>query len=290
MKNYLFRMLWVCSTWLTVLGAFSSVAFAQSKTCDALSGEQKLVVQEILETSHAYDCCDKSLSQCLEKKPVCRLVRRLTDDICRRVANGQNRADIERELERRATSMMPMGKSYVVDTKGATPAGTPEAKVTLTVYLCPRCPFCAKLIPGLYESVTKGRLSGKVKLFARPFPVRTHPGSTEAGLGLVAAGQLGKFWEFLLQLYRDFDHFDPAHVEEIAVKAGLPRDKFAATMKTAETRQSLVEMKKEGVRNFVDSTPTFLINGRKYVGEMTLLTLEDVLEEEYERVTGKTKE
>jgi protein-disulfide isomerase len=273
-----------------MLLTLSSVAYAQTKTCDALSGEARKVALELLKSQHAYDCCDKSLFQCLEKKPTCTLVKRLSDDICRRVSKGQSRADIERELSRRATSMMPTGKQYVIDTKSTSVAGSNDGKVTLAVYLCPRCPFCATLLPGLYESVTKGRLAGKVKLVARPFPVRAHPGSTEAGLGLMAANPLGKFWEFLLELYRDFDHFDAAHVDDLAVKVGLERAAFNEKTKDAAVRAALVEAKKEGVRNAVESTPTFFINGRKYTGEMTQATLEDVLLEEYERVTGKTKE
>jgi protein-disulfide isomerase len=186
--------------------------------------------------------------------------------------------------------MMPTGKTYAIDTKATPAAGASEAKVTLTVYLCPRCPFCAKLVPGLLDSVLKGKLAGKVKFVARPFPVRSHPGSTEAGLGLMAANELGKFWEFLMELYRNFDQFDAAHVDDIGVKVGLERAKFLETQKSPKVRNQLVEAKKEGVRNGIESTPTFYINGRKYVGEMTLETLEDVLLEEHERVTGKLKD
>jgi protein-disulfide isomerase len=288
MKTYQ-KISLVCATWLTALLVFSSVAWAKGP-CDGLVGAQKQLATELFNSQHAYDCCDKSLAQCLEKKPTCTLVRRLTDDICRRVARGQSRADIERELSRRATSMMSTGKQYAIDTNTTAAAGSADAKVTLSVYLCPRCPFCAKLVPGLYDSVTKGRLAGKVKLVARPFPVRAHPGSTEAGLGLIAANRLGKYWAFLLELYRNFDHFDAAHLDEVAVKVGLERNKFLETEKEPATRQVLVDAKKEGVRNVVESTPSFFINGRKYTGELTQEVLEDVLLEEFERVTGKTKE
>lgn len=289
MMRFLQKLLWVCSAWLLLL-TLSSVATAQTKTCDALTGDARKVAQELLSKQYAYDCCDKTLAQCLEKKPTCTLVKRLSDDICRRTAKGQARADIERELQRRATSMMPSGKSYAIDTKSTAAAGKADAKVTLATYICPRCPFCAKLMPDLHASVTNGRLAGKVKLVARPFPVRTHPGSTEGGLAMMAAQKLGKFWGFLHELYRNFDSFDVAKLGDVAEKAGLDRAAFDAASKDPATRAALVAAKKEGVRNGVESTPTFFINGRKYQGEMTLSTLEDVLEEEYERVTGKVKE
>ena len=274
---------------LSLIGR-TQIASAAPTVCDALAGAQRKLALEILQSQHAYDCCDGTLSQCLQQKPLCRLVRRLSDDICRRVAAGQSRPDIERELARRATSMMPTGTVYRIDTRNAPIGGSQDAKVTLVAYLCPRCPYCAKLEPGLYQSVTSGRLSGKVKLYVRLFPVRSHPGSTEAGLGLIAAGKLGKFWEFLRHLYQEFDHFDPAHLDDVAVAEGLDRKKYSEAAQDPAMRQQLLESKKEGVRNGVEATPTLFINGRKYSGDMRLNALEDVLEEEYDRMTGKQNE
>lgn len=290
MNRHWTKVLWVCAAWLLLCCVFLPTARAEERLCGSLKPEHRLAAQALFERMHPYDCCDKTLAQCLKAKPTCRLARRLSEDICRRVLAGQSRVDIERELERRAASMTPMGKSAAIGSSPSMLAGDPASKVTVAVYLCPRCPFCSKLLPGLHASVTRGRLAGKVKLLARPFPVRAHPGSTEAGLGLVAAAQLGKFWEFLLRLYQDFDQFDPAHVDAIAVKVGLDRAKFSERLALPETRQALVDMKKEGVKNAIESTPTFFINGRRYTGEMTLATLEDLLEEEHDRVTGKLKE
>jgi protein-disulfide isomerase len=260
---------------------------AAPSACDALGGPQRKLALEILGSQHAYDCCDGTLSECLKQKPLCSLVRRLSDDICRRVAAGRSRSDIERELARRATSMMPTGTVYRIDTRNLPIAGKADAKVTLVAYLCPRCPFCARLEPELYRSVTAGKLAGKVKLYIRLFPVRSHVGSTEAGLALIAAAKLEKFWEFLGHLYRDFDHFDTAHLDDVAAAEGMDRKKFSEVTQEPSTRQQLMDSKKEGVRNAVEATPTLFINGRKYTGDMSLGTLEDVLEEEHERVTGK---
>lgn len=68
---------------------------------------------------------------------------------------------------------------------------------------------------------------------------------------------------------------------------GLDRKKFSEAAQDQGTRQQLVDSKKEGVKNSVDATPTLFINGRKYNGDMKMGALEDVLEEEHERVTGQ---
>jgi protein-disulfide isomerase len=51
-------------------------------------------------------------------------------------------------------------------------------------------------------------------------------------------------------------------------------------------RSKLVKSKKEGVRNRVESTPALFINGRRYVGDLDVRSVLDVLMEEYDRVTG----
>ena len=281
------RFMLMCLAFALSMTRWSPVAFAAPTACDSLAGEQRRLALEILESQHAYDCCDGTLSQCLRQKPLCRLVRRLSDDICRRVAAGQSRPDIERELTRRASSMMPTGTVYRIDTRNSPIAGSPDAKVTVVAYLCPRCPYCARLEPELYRSVTSGKLAGKVKLYVRMFPVRNHAGSTDAGLGLIAAAKLGKFWEFLQHLYREFDHFNPARLDDVAAAEGMDRKKFSEAAQDPAARQQLVESKKEGVKNGVEVTPTLFINGRKYTGDMKLNALEDVLEEEHDRVTDK---
>lgn len=282
------RYLFFClSIVVTTLTGFCQTAAAAS-SCDALGGAQKKLATEILQSQHAYDCCDRSLAECLKRKPLCRIVRRLSEEVCRRVAAGQDRAAIERELARRATSMSATGNSYRIDTQDAVALGKSDAQVTVVAYVCPRCPFCARLMGELEKSVASGKLAGKVKLYSKLFPVRSHPGSTEAGMALVAAGKLGKFWEYLLALYRDFDKFDVTKLTERAVALGLDQQQFEDALADPKTRARLVESKKEGVRNGVESTPTLFINGRKYVGEITAPVLEDILEEEHERVTGKT--
>ena len=243
-------------TWLVCLAlAISLVGWTQvaaaaptATACSALTDAQRKLSLDILQTQHAYECCDGTLFQCLQKKPLCKLVRRLSEDICRRVAAGQRRSDIERELARRAASMMPTATVYEIDTRNSPIGGSPDAKVTLVAYLCPRCPYCARLEPELYQSVTSGKLKGKVKLYVRMFPVRSHAGSTEAGLALIAAAKLGKFWEFMQRLYQDFHNFDAAHLDDIAAAVGLDRKKFSEAAQDPAARQQLVDSKKEGVK------------------------------------------
>jgi len=253
---------------------------AQTKTCDALKGEARETASSVLKSAHPYDCCDGTIVECLAKKPVCPLVIRLTNDVCRRAGAGQSQKDIERELARRANSTMTPKVS--IDVAGSAVAGDSNAPIEIVAYLCARCPYCAKLTPQLYESVTQGRLKGKAKLILRPYPVRSHKHSTILAKAMLVAARLGQFWPYVLHLYANFDRFDPEKIPECAAKAGLDIERFRALLADPELERILVVSKKEGVRNQVDATPTLFINRRKYEAELSLAAIEDFVEERVE--------
>jgi protein-disulfide isomerase len=271
--------LWVGCAW-------PGLSLAGVPACDKLQGEQQSRAQELLNRLHPYDCCDDTLAVCLREKPVCSLVQRLAGNICRRVADGQPADKIERALSRRARSMSPEGKQAAIDLDGFPQTGDPAAPVLVVEYACARCPYCAKITPALVRALTQGVLKGKARLVFKPFPIRSHEFSKETGLGFMAAIHMGKFWEFMLYSYAHFDSFCIKKQAEWAEAAGLDKEAFEKLVNDAGLRDMLIKSKKEGLRNGVDATPTFFIDGRQFFGDMDIEELIDVLEEEADRLAG----
>ena len=273
---------------LTVLMAVTSVC-AQTPACAALEGAERQLAQKLLAEQYLYDCCDRTIAACLADTPTCRLAVRLADSVCRRVAAGQDEAAVIRGLSRRARSMITP-RRFAIDLKREVKAvvGSDSARVILVEYACARCPFCARITPRLYEEVTAGRLRGQVRFCFKVFPIRSHPYSKETGLGFMAAMTLGRFWPFLLHTYAHFDEFSLDEQPAWAEETGMDSASFDRLVADPATTGLLVESKKEGLRNQVDATPTFFINGRRYVGDMDLEEMMDVLLEEAERVAGLT--
>jgi protein-disulfide isomerase len=269
--------------------AIANAAPRQPAACKALSGSKQTLANKLLSSQHPYACCDETIASCLKQKKVCRLAWRLAASVCRRVAQGENEKVIVRALSRRARSMLAgLGAKAKIDLAGWPAVGPKDAKVTVVEYACARCPFCSKITPGLHSAVTKGKLKGKVRLVFKPFPIRNHKWSKEAGLGFTAAIRLGGFWKYALHLYKHFDAFSPDKQKPWARAVGLDCGRFAQLVKDKKTRKLLIAAKKEGLRNKVKATPTFFINGRRYVGDPSLKSLVDVLAEEVERSSGKT--
>jgi protein-disulfide isomerase len=267
------------------LSLLSSHVEAQTPACDKLKGDQKELANELLQSQHPYDCCDDTIANCLKEKPPCALAYRLAENICQRIAMKQDAATIKRALSRRARSVLP-GSKAKIDLQGVPMVGDPKAPIVVVEYACARCPYCSKITPKLYDAVEKGPLKGKVKLYFKPFPIRSHEYSKETGLGFVAAAKLGHFWEFLLYTYEYFDSFCIAKQGEWAEAAGMEPAEFERLVADPTTRKLLVDSKKEGILNKVDATPTFFINGQKFVGDHTFEEVTDVIEEFYDNARG----
>jgi protein-disulfide isomerase len=251
-----------------------------------LSGDQEFLAAELLATRRLYDCCDDTIADCLERKPTCSLAFRLSENICRRVADGQTRERIVDALRMRPRSTLPGKSKAEIDLAGLSAAGEASAPITLVEYACPRCPYCATMTPKIYDAVVKGRLEGKVKLYFKTFPLRGHVGGKESGLAFVAAEKLGHFWEFVLYFFQRFDRFSVPRQLEWAEAVGMDREALEQAMADPASLQRLVEMKKEGIVNGVEATPTFFINGRKYNAELSHEEVIDVLEEEFDKIEG----
>ncbi len=271
---------------ILVMVLFTNTSGAQTPVCEDLEGRRRQLAEQILASEYLYDCCDDTISRCLEARPTCRLAVRLANDICRRVAAGEDEDGIRRALSRRARSLMGGVAPAEVDLRNAPVFGREDAPVTVVVYACARCPYCSKMIPELFEAVDGGTLQDDARLAFRVFPIRGHEGSTQACLAFAAASAMDGFWPFMLDAYRHFDDYSPDRQLEWAVEAGLDRAEFSARLSDPAIRETVIESKKEGLVNGVEETPTVFLNGRRWVGDLVLETLVDAIQEEAERTRG----
>lgn len=255
--------------------------------CGDLLPAERARAEAVMASVHPHDCCDGTLAECLQQAPRCRLADRLAADVCRRVAGGQPDGAILQALRQRAWTMIPYGGPAVFDLANAPVAGDPEAPVQLVVYASPLGTHCQRMVPPVYAAVTSGPLQGKVRLLVRPFPLRSTPHDTEAGLALLAAHAEGRFWDLALRTYAGVAAFDPVLQRGWAGELGLDLATFDARVADPALLDALKASKREGVELGVTATPTFYIDGRPYRGELEVDALVDVLEEVWERTTGR---
>lgn len=266
-----------------------AVSVAAPAECDGLSGKAAAIAGAVIDSEFMYDCCDQTIRKCMVGDSACvSKALSVAAHVCRLAAGGADKASIVRSLEKRAMSVT--GRRTVdrlVNQLPGAVAGDAASPVTVLAFTCARCPFCSKLIPPLSAEVLTGRLKGVARLVIRPFPIKSHQNSAEANQALAAAILIGRGWPFLIEAYRRFDSFRVGDIPAIAAAAGLDAAAFSNAVSSAESRQALVDSKKEGLRLGVDSTPTFFIDGRKYESELDVETLVDVVLEVQSGLKGQ---
>jgi protein-disulfide isomerase len=180
---------------------------------------------------------------------------------------------------------MALGMAAVaVGLLGASPAGaqgpqaTPDdrilgkadAPITIYEYASLTCPHCAEFdketLPKLKEAWLD---TGKARLIFRDFPLDS-PALKAAMLARCAPPE--QFYGFIDVLFRGQQSWAVSRdldgaLGKLAKLGGLSEETYAACMKNDELQKRIVAERYEAENQFgVDSTPTFFINGKKFVG------------------------
>lgn len=153
--------------------------------------------------------------------------------------------------------------------------GPQDAKVTIVEYLDPECEACR----GFYPVVKKAMeaYQGKVRLVVRYMAF--HSSSTYAIQALEAAGEQGKYWEFLGILFEKQGEWGHRMVPDMtpffryATDLGLDSAKFTEDIKNPKHLEKINRDKQDGESLGVRGTPSFFINGQKLAefGEKSFL-------------------
>ncbi len=162
-------------------------------------------------------------------------------------------------------------KAPIVTDTGSDPVkGAKDAVVTIVEYSDFQCPACGAMYPIVEETVK--RYPDRVRVVYKNFPLtRIHKHAYDAALAGECAFKQGRFWEFhdiLFQNQKDWSSNSDSRERFLAYaeEAGLNRDAFKACMESKETSQEVDGDIREGKRLNINSTPTFFINGKRYVG------------------------
>ncbi|MBM4793392.1 thioredoxin domain-containing protein [Streptomyces sioyaensis] len=161
--------------------------------------------------------------------------------------------------------------------------GKKNAPVVLVEYADYQCSFCGRFTRETQPELIKKYVdAGTLRIEFRNFTV-FGADSERAARASWAAGQQGKFWQLHDALYAK-TRKGAALAEDKLV--GLARssgvddlDKFRADMKSADADKALKKDQDEGYQLGVQSTPSFLVNGRPVAGAQPLAVFSQAIEE-----------
>lgn len=147
--------------------------------------------------------------------------------------------------------------------------GNPDAAITVIEYASLTCPHCAKFHATVYKELKKNWIdTGKIR-----FVYRHMPFDKLATAGAIAAESLtdtNRFFGLIAYLLQTQDNWarakDPlAEMKKLVALAGISDKQFDDALKNRTLIDQVITQAREGAVAFgVDSTPSFVINGKLY--------------------------
>jgi protein-disulfide isomerase len=159
--------------------------------------------------------------------------------------------------------------------------GSESAPVTIVEYASVTCGACAAFHTQTYPTLKSKYIeTGKVRLILREFP--TGPVPVAIGGFMLARCANEKYFPMIEAIFDQQRSWaqDPYNgLLRIARQAGFSQESFDACLKDEKVAEQIQQVAQRGSEEFkVDSTPTFFINGKKYVGVISVAELDKILE------------
>lgn len=146
-----------------------------------------------------------------------------------------------------------------------------DGKVFLVEYGDFQCPACAAAEPAVEQLLAKYEGSGKLEFEFRHFPLPSHQHAVPAANAAEIARAYGHFDEMKTALYQNQTAWTalPDATDFFAGLAeglGIPRDTFLSELAAKKFNAKIQDELKGGVALGVNATPTFFMDGQKFVG------------------------
>lgn len=154
--------------------------------------------------------------------------------------------------------------------------GNPNASIEMVEFSDFQCSACGRA----YLEVKKFMEThgDKVKLVYKHFPLSFHPNAQKAAEAAECAGKHGKFWEMHDKLFESQHDLGVGALKQYAVDIGLDPDEFNTCLDSGSAAPIVSENMNEGSWRGVSGTPTFFINGQKYLEALTFPRLVQITE------------
>ena len=163
--------------------------------------------------------------------------------------------------------------------------GPADAPVAVLEYGDYECPFCRGAARDVHRMLDL--YPGLIRFVFRNFPIPAlHPHAEQAAEAAEAAAAQGKFWGMYELLLRPSSRLDLDSLLSYAQGLGLDVDRFGREVTGAAYAAKIERDVREGIRNGVNATPKFYVDGVRIDGKFPLEGLEDAIRASVRVVSG----
>jgi protein-disulfide isomerase len=151
--------------------------------------------------------------------------------------------------------------------------GSDKAPVTIIEYASMTCPHCAHFSETTFPELQKRYIdTGKVRYTLRTFPLDQ---LAAAGFMVALCGGKDKYMPIVETLFAkqpDWVVQQPIEpLKTIAKQFGLTEDQFNQCLANQKILDGIQQVRDHAVEKLgVNSTPTFFINGKKFIGDLSM--------------------
>ena len=154
--------------------------------------------------------------------------------------------------------------------------GPVDAPVTVIEYGDYECPYCRGAARDVHRLLDLH--PGMIRFVFRNFPIpQLHPHAEQAAEAAEAAAAQGKFWAMYELLLRPSSHLDVDSLLGYADRVGLDVGRFSNEVIGNVYAARIERDVREGIRNGVNATPKFYVDGARVDGKFPLEGLADVV-------------
>ncbi|MEM9104742.1 MAG: DsbA family protein [Pseudomonadota bacterium] len=160
--------------------------------------------------------------------------------------------------------------------------GDPNAPVKIVEYMSMTCPHCADFHNQTFKQIVTDYVdTGKVQFIVREFPF--DPRATAASM-LARCAPEDQFFpmiDVLMQQQRNWARAEDAAgaLFDISKLAGFTQESFNACLTNQQLVDDVNTVRQKAAEEFgVNSTPTFLINGKRYPGNMSVESMSALID------------
>ena len=164
--------------------------------------------------------------------------------------------------------------------------GNTNAKVTVKVFSSLTCPHCASFHNTIFENLKKDYIDkGLVKFEHHAFPLDLAALNAEVVIRCQANND--KKFKFLDEIYdkqkiwavgSDINKINKL-IKNIGLKFDLSNDQMDVCLKNEAAQDEILDQRIDAQKKYkIDSTPTIIINGKKYTSKVDYETFKKIIE------------
>lgn len=160
--------------------------------------------------------------------------------------------------------------------------GKDDAPISIVEYFSMTCSHCANFHNKTFEALkTKYIDTGKVRFVAREFPFDPR---AAAAFMLARCAPKEQYFPFVSMLFKQQASWATAQDGRAALLqmsrlAGFSEETFNACLTNQKLLDDVNAVRERGAKDFgINSTPTFIINGKVYTGDMSIDQMSAILD------------